>query len=339
MKFSRQLVLGSLAVFVLSACSSSPAERRQAKDDFSYLETKAFEPWKLPKGAEAQFYPNYDIPAGNFKGAIGSGVDIRPPQQVLELISGGRTELNNGEVTIWLLKSEEMNKVWATTLEAVQERNVVLRENSENRIETDWVQWKHEDEDAALDARYAIERFEANRRFGFKVSLVEWRQDGKVQAVSDTNRERYSIFMANLVTVKYDQKQREEAERKAQLLVKQIPVSMGKDRNGLPVIIARAQYNIFWKRAAVVLPKLGFELQDRNQSQGVIKTEFVSPDEEFWESIGVAPLDLSGKGYTFQLGDMGNRTSIAIAGYQDKAVDEEILREISQALAAVMKLD
>ncbi|MEZ9600585.1 outer membrane protein assembly factor BamC, partial [Vibrio sp. 10N.286.46.A8] len=34
MKYSHQLVIGSLAVFVLTACSGSPTQRRQAKDDF-----------------------------------------------------------------------------------------------------------------------------------------------------------------------------------------------------------------------------------------------------------------------------------------------------------------
>lgn len=61
MKFSRQLVLSSLAVFVLSACSGSATQRRQAKDDFAYLETPPLEQWQLPEGATPQFYPNYNI--------------------------------------------------------------------------------------------------------------------------------------------------------------------------------------------------------------------------------------------------------------------------------------
>ncbi|KGK12586.1 outer membrane protein assembly factor BamC, partial [Vibrio navarrensis] len=94
MKFSRQLVLSSLAVLVLTACSSSPTQRRQAKDDFTYLETADLQTWNLPEGATAQFYPNFDIPQGNFSGGIGQEVDIRPPQQILELIPGARYERN-----------------------------------------------------------------------------------------------------------------------------------------------------------------------------------------------------------------------------------------------------
>lgn len=339
MKLSRQLVVSSLAVFVLSACSSSPAERRQAGDDFSYLETRAFEPWTLPAGAEPQFYPDYDIPAGEFSGPVGAGVDIRPPQQLLELVPGARTELDDGSVIMWLVKPEEMKKVWATTQDVLKAQNIALRENGDSRIETDWVSWQREDEDAEVSGRFVMQCFESNRRFGFKVSMLEWRQGGRVQPVSKLNRERYSVQMANLVTMQYDRKQQEEAERRARQLVKQIPVSVGKDRNGLPVIIARAPYNIFWKRAADVLPELGFKLQDRNQSQGVIETEYDEPDEEFWAAIGSDPLSLTGSAYTFQLGDLGNRTSIAITDYEDKAVDEQALAEVSAALAAVMKQD
>lgn len=70
MKFTHQLVISSLAVFVLSACSGGASQRRQAKDDFEYLETPALKEWQLPQGATPQFYPNYEIPNGDFSGGV-----------------------------------------------------------------------------------------------------------------------------------------------------------------------------------------------------------------------------------------------------------------------------
>ena len=64
MKLSSQLVFSSLAVFVLTACSGGANQRRQAKDDFEYLNTPALEEWSVPAGAQPQFYPNYRIPQG-----------------------------------------------------------------------------------------------------------------------------------------------------------------------------------------------------------------------------------------------------------------------------------
>ncbi|WP_375751039.1 outer membrane protein assembly factor BamC [Vibrio sp. HN007] len=338
MKFSHQLVASSLAVLVLSACSGSPQERRQAKDDFDYLETEPLDTWVMPEGSQPYYYPNFEIPKGDYKGGIGKAVDIRPPQQILELIPGARTEIVDGEVTMWLIRSEEVDKVWQTALDMTQERGIELRENDGTHMETEWVTWESEDEDTLIEARYAIDRFEANNRYGFKISLIDWREDGKQKEVSATNLERYNVFMTNLVTSRYDQILREEAFRKAQELVKVIHVSMGTDRSGLPVIIARAPYDVFWEQAVELLPLVGFQLEERNRSQGHIKAKYYEPDDEFWQSVGAKPISLDEKNnYDFSLGDLGNRTSISISDASGKPVTEEVLISIVPVLAAVIE--
>lgn len=335
MKLSRQLVVGSLAVLVLSACSSSPTQRRQAKDDFAYLETKDFSQWTLPKSATPQFYPDYDIPQGDFKGGVGTEVDIRPPQQVLELIPGARAESQNGKVTLWMIRQDEADKVWQTALMMMREHNIKARQQSDSHVETDWVTWIAEDEDTEIGSRYELNRVEANNRYGLSVELVDWRESGERQAVSMTNKERYSVLMTNLVTSRYDQEVRAEAERKAQELVKQIPISMGSDRSGFPVIIARSPYNVLWPRLPQLLPKMGFTLEDRNQSQGTIKAKYAAPDDEFWQQIGVKPMNLDSGTYTFLFGDLGNRTSINVTDSSGKPVEEALLKEMMPVLAAM----
>ncbi len=49
MKLSSQLVLSSLAVFVLTACSGGANQRRQAKDDFEYLNSPNLGEWNVPQ--------------------------------------------------------------------------------------------------------------------------------------------------------------------------------------------------------------------------------------------------------------------------------------------------
>lgn len=67
MKVNTRFVVGSLMIAVLSACSSSPTERRQAKQDFKYLETTPLVEWKEPADAKPEFYPQYDIPKGSLQ--------------------------------------------------------------------------------------------------------------------------------------------------------------------------------------------------------------------------------------------------------------------------------
>lgn len=337
MKFSRQLVLSSLAVLVLTACSNSPTQRRQAKDDFTYLETTDLQTWNLPEGATAQFYPNFDIPQGNFSGGIGQEVDIRPPQQILELIPGARYERNQGEITLWLIKQEEAEEVWQTVLNMLAERQIPIQASSETHVETGWLVWKSEDEETDIGSRYSVDRFEANNRYGFRISLIDWREGTQIKPVTLTNKERYNVFMTNLVTSQYDQNKRDEAQRKAQELVKQIPITMGSDRSGFPVIIARTPYNVLWQRLPTILPRIGFNIEERNQSQGTLKAKYASPDDEFWNEIGVKPLELKSGTYTFLFGDLGNRTSINVTNSAGKPVEEELLKSLAPVLAAVAK--
>ncbi|EJX1089860.1 TPA: outer membrane protein assembly factor BamC [Vibrio vulnificus] len=337
MKFSRQLVLSSLAVFVLSACSGSATQRRQAKDDFAYLETPPLEQWQLPEGATPQFYPNYNIPQGEFTGGIGKQVDIRPPQQILELIPGARYERSQGEVTLWLIKQEEADEVWQTVKDMLAERQIPIDMQSDTHIETGWVTWRSEDEEMEIGSRYAIDRFEANNRHGFKINLIEWREGTELKPVTLTNKERYNVFMTNLVTSQYDQVKRDEAQRRAQELVKQIPITMGTDRSGFPVIIARTPYNVLWQRLPTILPQMGFTIDERNQSQGTIKAKYASPDDEFWNEIGVKPMEMKSGTYTFLFGDLGNRTSINVTDSSGKPVEEAFLKSMAPVLAAVVK--
>ena len=337
MKLSSQLVMSSLAVFVLTACSGGANQRRQAKDDFEYLNTESLSEWNMPADAQPQFYPNYDIPQGNFEGGIGKAVDIRPPQEVLELIPGARLERSNGEVTLWLLRKDELDLVWQTVQNMISTNQIPVDKQSENLIETGWVTWNSADEDMEIGSRYDISRFEANNRFGFKVNLVDWREGEQVKEVSRTNRERYNVLMTNLVTARYDQQVREDAQKKAQELVKQIPITMGTDRSGLPVIIARAQYNVLWQRLPELLPKIGFTIESRSQSQGTVEARYASPDDAFWNDIGVKPIDLDAGKYTFLFGDLGNRTPINVTNSSGKPVEAEFLKSLAPVLAAVAK--
>ena len=134
MKVNTRFVVGSLMIAVLSACSSSPTERRQAKQDFKYLETPPLKEWQQPVEAKPEFYPQYDIPEGEYVGGIGKDVDIRPPQQVLELIPGARIEEQKGEVTVWLVKKEDVDKLWQTVLTLIEKRDIGLIRSEERRV-------------------------------------------------------------------------------------------------------------------------------------------------------------------------------------------------------------
>lgn len=329
-----RLVVTAVMVATLAGCSGGAERRRQAKQDFTYLETKPLESWTLPGGAQASQVNDYAIPAQNYPGDLGPAVDIRPPQQVLALVPGARTVKGPDGVTLQLAKPEELSKIWQLTQTLIAERNIQLRSQSANAIETDWVSWTNEDEESEIGSRYRIEK--SAEQNSYQIALIDWREGGEEKPVTAINKERYSILMTNLVTARYDQQERELAKLRAQQLVKQIPVSMGQDRSGLPVIIARAPYNVFWERLPALLGQLGFSIEGRNRSQGRVEVKFKSPDDAFWTELGTKPIQLDDRIYNLLLGDLGNRTSINVTDSDGKPVTEEALQSLVPVMAAAI---
>lgn len=335
MKFSRQLVMSSMALVVLSACSSDPAQRRQADDGFTYLNNQATATLEYPQGNTPTFYQDYVIPNGNYQGPIGQQVDIRPPQQVLALIPGARIEEGSDGIRFWFASAQVQAQTWQSLIDGLEQRQVEMK-RADDSIETGWINWTRSDEERNFNARYQLSKVNRAGRPGLLVELVEWRQDGKVQQPAEQDKQRYTSIMANLVTTQYDEAQRQAQERQARNRQLDIALQMGKDRSGLPVIIARADYGIIWERMATLLEPIGFNIEDRNQSQGSIDTEYKAADSDFWQAIGQPKLPINRGEYTFLIGDLENRTSINITDSKGKPLSEDKLEAMERVLAAVI---
>ncbi|MDD1784153.1 outer membrane protein assembly factor BamC [Enterovibrio sp. ZSDZ35] len=327
--------LSAVMVATLAACSGVET-RRQASDDFEYLNAPSPSEWKTLPDQKPEFTGAYAIPQGNFDGPVGASVDIRPPQQVLELIPGARYERTGSTVTIWVPREAQLQRVWSSVQSMAKNGALPVSNSSANTIETGWVNWAINEDDDAIEGRYVLAQEESRGRHGLRIALVEARRSDTGDALSEAASQRYATQMTNLIATTYDMEIREEARIRAQELVKNIPISMGKDRSGLPVIIARAPYDVFWERLPEVLTELGFKVEDRNRSQGTLEVDYKNPDELLWDKIGTERLDLAQRTYNIQLGDLGNRTSINFTDKKGKPVPEETLTELSTVLAAVI---
>ncbi|WP_413113930.1 outer membrane protein assembly factor BamC [Thaumasiovibrio sp. DFM-14] len=342
MKFTSKLVLSGSLIVLLAACSRDPESRRQAKQDFNYLDTPPLQGMVLPEGKEFSEMSDYVIPSGEYRGGIGNEVDIRSPVQVLELIPGARTQIDeDGTITMWLQQQEEQQRVWRVLEEAMVEQGTPIKVQEANLIETDWLIWEQEgDADFGIESRYRINQVSQDNRYGFQVRLLEWRKQGVEAAESDRlSALRYNTIVTNIITSRYDQMLRKQALLRAQQQVKRVAVNMGQDRSGLPVIIARAEYDVFWERLPILLEQTGFTISGRNRSQGEIEVKFKAPNDEYWQEIGIKPIRLDDRSYTLQLGDLGNRTSINVTDNKGKPVPEEALETFALALASFSDME
>ncbi len=337
MKLTYRLGLCAIVVATLSACSGDASSRRQAQNDFDYLKTPGLEAWHTLPGQKFVVNRAYEIPDVKVSGAVGSGVDIRPPQQVLSLIPGARADVDERGVTLWLAEPSQMDTLWPIVSKVLKDDSVSVNPIGNSELDTGWYIWSSEDDDQ-IAAKYKITRLDRGDLKGLRIAMTDWREGGSQSEPQPIYRDRYTALMTNVITAGYDDQIRENARLAALKLIKQIPISMGKDRGGLPVIIARAPYDVFWERLPDVLDQLGFAVEDRNRSQGTIEVKYSRPDDEVWEKLGIAPLDMGGKTFTLQLGDLTNRTSVSIADSDGKPLPEDKLNAVSQALAAAIEL-
>ncbi|PCS21905.1 outer membrane protein assembly factor BamC [Candidatus Enterovibrio escicola] len=335
MKDVFKLVPYVIIVVFLEACTNGNYHR-QPSNGFSYLDSTQLYQWKTLVDQKLEFSSAYHIPSGDVSGSIGRSVDIRPPQQILEFIQGAHYEHNSDGLTVLIPCEEKSECLWQTIKSMVTDNRIPIRTLSIDGIETDWLSWISEDDDEVIESRYSIVPVVDRGRAGFLIDMVEWKSNGQTRDINGNTRDRYTTKMTNMITERYDSNLRKKVRMLAQQLVSDIPIDFGKDYSGFPVILALSPYHVFWEKFPSILAHLGFIVKDRNQSQGTLDVKYEVTDYVAERGIGGKPLQLYRKNYKFILGDLGNRTSINLIDSTGKPVNEEILLNLSQVLAAVV---
>lgn len=334
MKHLFKLGLSAVMVTGLVACSN-PATHRQASDGFQYLNTSLLKNWQPLSDQKTEFSGAYQIPDRAYNGLLGSDVDIRPPQQVFELLPGMRVQRNKNAVEVWM-QGKDAKRLGETIESLVAENALPVRVMETKGVETDWLTWSGEDDDETIESRHQLTPIKNNERFGFRVEMLELKHDGIPVELTPTLRDRYNTQMTNMLTTRFDNELREEVRLQAQQRIKNIPITLGTDRSALPVIIARAPYDVFWERFPLMLNTLGFSVDERNNSQGTLNVSYEKPDDKLWPEIGIETLPFDRNQYLIQLGDLGNRTSISMTEKSGKPVDEDVLARLGIQLAAAV---
>ncbi len=338
MKRVFKLSLCAVLIAGVMGCSDSRS-RSQASDGFQYLETSSLKTWTALPEQKPEFSGVYRIPENEYSGNIGDKVDIRPPLQVFELIPGMRFERLSNSITVWMPGKNDAQRLGMVIEQLVESGQIPTIKMEDDGVESDWIKWSLEDEKPRIETRHNLTPIKNSTNYGFKVEMLGFMQDGVEMAspLPPEILERYNTMMSNLITTNYDLELRALARLRARDSTKNIPISIGKDRSAMPVIIARAPYDAFWERLPEILIPLGFTIDERNNSQGVLKLSYSAPNEAHWKKTGIKPFVLERNNYIVQLGDLGNRTSLNVTNKDGKPISEELLKEFSFALEATLE--
>ncbi|MGK2960271.1 MAG: outer membrane protein assembly factor BamC [Candidatus Malihini olakiniferum] len=190
----------SLSLFILlAACSSEQRHKSQVSGDESYL--KAPQPKVLvsPAGMILPAQNNdYKIQAAALTSELGKALDIRPPLQLLALLSGSRTKISGDTATLLIENSMRANCLWPQIVQIVQDKGYVIdnRQDAIQTLTTDWIFWPREDESVPYQAHYQISVQPQRYQLAIVVKLLGLELQN-TQVAEELQVQRYTSMMAN----------------------------------------------------------------------------------------------------------------------------------------------
>lgn len=303
-------VVGLSLVMLLSACSNDQRYKREVSGDESYLQATGLSDLRAPAGMILPLQNgDYDIPTVSDKGQVGKQLDIRPPAQTLSLMNGTRTQFAGNTGT--LLLDSRSGSLWPQVVTVVQSNNYPItdRQDANQTLTTDWVQWNRADEDKQYRGRYQLSVQQQGYQQVLNVKLLELEQEGK-PVTAPIQIQRYTAQMLNDISTKLDNIETRREDAAANRSVTQIDVQSGADDTGLPNLIVRAPFNAVWQRLPATLKRVGMEVTDNNRSQGSLNITYKAPGSSTWEQLGVKDPELTNGNYKLQVGDLDNRSSL-----------------------------
>ncbi len=304
-------VMGLSLVMLLAACSNDPSFKRQINGNEDYLQAAPLKDLQTPNGMILPLENGtYDVPANTGKGALGKSLDIRPPLQPLALVDGSRAQYTSDTGTV-LLNGSQSSGLWANVVTIVQKNGykIASRDDANQTLTTDNVQWNRKDENFQYQGRYQISVTNQGYQSALTVKTLELDQQGK-PVTSPTEQQRYTSQMLNSITAGLGALQQEQQNRLDNRKIGEIDVQSGADDTGLPVLIVRAPYGNVWERLPSALLKAGMKVTDSSRPQGTLTVKYNPLSDDAWDALGAKDPGLVSGEYKLQIGDLNNRSSV-----------------------------
>ncbi len=321
--------LSSLAMIFLAGCTFTP--REQAHGSFDYVDAKVQPPLQQVPGLNLPMARDqYNIPQVEGSLDIGSNVNILAPVLVWPTAAGSRVEEADGKIRVHFDELEGMtelpNFIWTTMTARLQAEGIDFQtQQPQRRLETGWIEHSKtigEDElELLTQRRFAIE-FDSPthaRTVAVQVELLDKQESGAGAGLRPglvDDRNQAALLLNSLIN-----------EVAIQLVAKQqqtspdlYTVTAGFDANGYAALLVDTSFINTWTMVGLVLPELGFTIDDLNQSTGRYYTNYSSETSAlsklaFWRSN--SSLALTTGAYEVQV--TGDQSNTSITFYRNGA--------------------
>ncbi|WP_029684724.1 outer membrane protein assembly factor BamC [Tatumella saanichensis] len=300
---------GLSVVLLLSACSHDQHYKREINGNEDYLNAAGLNDLNVPSGMILPLESGqYQVPQASSQGATGKMLDIRPPAQPLALLNGSRTQFSGTDAVLVIQGTP--SDIWSQVITSLQDKKVTIaeRNDAEQQLSTDWINWNRPDEDQQYRGRYQVAVQQQSYQTVVRVHPLTLEQKG-VAVTGQSEIQRYTAQLLNDISAEMSRVQAERLNN-ANNVSGSIDVQSGADDTGLPDIIVRAPFAATWDRLPAALKRAGMTVSDKDRSEGSLNVSYKALSSSDWDALGAKDPGLDNGKYKLQLGDLDNRSSL-----------------------------
>lgn len=356
----RKLCIALCGGIVLSGCSSF-SERHQASGNFKYLEQEPSQAYVLPEGlTPIASNDHYDIPKLGEKAnrnLVGTKLDTRAPALVMPVApnSLSSTEGDRTEVVFESFLAEQAfrDDLWAKLNLFVNENNYGVGLSREGQqlttraIDSDpyfkLIFGLEEEHTLSQQYQFNLAVDAQGHRATINVSLTEHSELGNHVELNKFAKRRYETRMLNkFLSHVYMQHNKKILANRLKAKAGLVTEMSFDDKND-SVYKINSSFNLVWEKLAIVLPKLGFVIDDRDKTVNTYYTHFEEVDTGFWSGLfsegedGIAPLKLvEDEKYQIILKESGKDSLLSILDAEGQKLSAEKITEMYPAFSSIL---
>ncbi|MBU2976796.1 outer membrane protein assembly factor BamC [Alteromonas sp. C1M14] len=363
-------LFSGLTILTLAGCSSQQ-DYKTASGNYDYLEASEQASLKVPGELDKpDFSQEFSLPQVDENvedEPVGKSLSVQSPALVLPLVSGSHIEEGKKDATVWFDQVDDSQPlattIWNNIRNYLDENNIGVAsfDEANNRLVTEWVAEKQEDESSWYTSWYKWaeeDKIEIARRFVFTLDvkphgrtaalhaqLQDYKTivngDSTVTEVDDITERREEVEILNEVIAYYDYQLKLHQTKRIAQIRRGLNIELGFDDQGEPAYVVDAQYDIAWPRLLLVLRKLGFDVKDLDKSTGLLFVNYNGGDDGWWNNFFSSDDELLEEGnYRLKVAAAGsNRTTITFMNDESEPFEPKQVADMYDQFSQVMSED
>lgn len=358
-------VSGALVVSCLTACSSVE-ERQIASGDFDYVKEQPGQEFQVPQDLDnPEFSRAYTLPALGKdapQNILGKKLKIVAPSLVLPLVSGSHVEDGSKEATVLFDQVDDSQAldttIWNSLLSFLEEQRISIKSFDKQKqvlitdwmvitetLDDHWYTWSAVEKSTSQRFEFSLEMKPHGRTAALHVRLLDYQEvEGKdvVAKMDDTDVRSNEVGILNKVIGHYEYQIRVADAKRIREIRRGAQMELGLDEDGAPAFVIDANYDTAWPRVLLVLRKLGFDVKDYDQSNGLLFVTYNGTQSGWWSSLWSSDanaLPLKKDEYRFKLGELAEKSTLTLLDTDNTAFTQEKLAALYETFARVMADD